>query len=683
MRKLLTVCLLYFHSILSAQQTDTLVSLREVTVKGFENNRQLLTIPASVSVLRSRDLQRFSNTSLVPVINTIPGVRMEERSPASYRLSIRGSLLRSPFGVRNVKIYWKDFPLTDAGGNTYLNLVDFSGVGEVEVLRGPSGSIYGAGTGGVMTIREPAVQQDRKNQLMVQLNGGSYGLFGAALKWQGHSEKADVQVMQSHTQADGYRDNSRMKRNFTQASVKFKTGKRNTLEGLLMLADLQYRTPGGLTLAQMNTNPRQSRPATAVLPSAAEQQAGIKNKTVITGWSDKLDLSDHWKNITSLGLSLTKFENPFITNYEKREELNVSLRSVFQYTGKMGNAGIQWTSGLEWQNGWSVIDSTGNNKGVPDNNLVRDEVRAVQQFLFTQAELNLNEKVIFHFGLSLNNFSYTIQRTIPPANQQKINFDLQLIPRLALLYRLNQNISMHLSASKGYSPPTLAEIRPSAGGISSDLQAEYGWSYEAGIKSSLLRSRINVDLTVFKFDLKNAIVRRTDAAGAEYFVNAGGTNQKGVEAFAEAYVMNRAEGWLRQFRLWSSATFFHFRFTDYKVSNANYSGNELTGVPSKTILVGADFVFAKGLYWNTTFNYTSALPLNDANDIYASDYRLWQSRIGIKWKWHGHYSMDIFAGIDNAADELYSLGNDINAFGRRYFNPAADRNYYGGIRFIF
>jgi iron complex outermembrane receptor protein len=166
-------------------------------------------------------------------------------------------------------------------------------------------------------------------------------------------------------------------------------------------------------------------------------------------------------------------------------------------------------------------------------------------------------------------------------------------------------------------------------------------------------------------------------------VNAGGTNQKGVEAFAEAYVMNRADGWLRQFRLWSSATFFHFRFTDYKVNNANYSGNELTGVPSKTILVGADFVFAKGLYWNTTFNYTSALPLNDANDIYASDYRLWQSRIGIKWKWHGHYSMDIFAGIDNAADELYSLGNDINAFGRRYFNPAADRNYYGGIRFIF
>jgi iron complex outermembrane receptor protein len=683
MRINLTACLLCLSLVNYAQQTDTLVSLKEVRVRGFENNRQLLTIPASVSVLRNRDLQRFSNISLVPVINTIPGVRMEERSPASYRLSIRGSLLRSPFGVRNVKVYWKELPLTDAGGNTYLNLVSFGGVGGVEVLRGPSGSIYGAGTGGVMTIREPDISQNRKNQFMAQLNGGSYGLFGADIRWQGHYEKFDAQVLQSHVQADGYRNNSRVQRDLTQANLAWKTGKRNTVETFIMLGGLSYRTPGGLTLAQMNENPRQSRPATAVLPSAEEQKAGIKNKTILTGFTNNLQLTGQWNNVTTVGLSLTEFENPFITNYEKREELNISARTKFQYSGRIGNAGIQWISGLEWQNGFSIIDSTGNDKGVPDNNLVRDEVRAVQQFLFTQAELNVKEKLILHFGLSLNNFSYTIQRTIPPSDQQKINFNLQIVPRIAMLYQVGQNASIHISASKGYSPPSLAEVRPSAGGISSDLQAEYGWSYEGGIKSSLLRSRINIDVSLFAFDLKNAIVRRTNASGAEYFVNAGGTEQKGIELFAEAYLINRTEGWLRQSRIWTSTTFFNFHFAEYKVNNADYSGNELTGVPSKTILAGADFIFAKGIYWNTTFNYTSSLPLNDMNDMYADDYRLWQSRLGIRLKLNQHFNMDIFAGIDNAADELYSLGNDINAFGRRYFNPAADLNYYGGIRVLF
>jgi iron complex outermembrane receptor protein len=50
---------------------------------------------------------------------------MEERSPGSYRLNIRGSSLRSPFGVRNVKIYYNNIPFTDPGGNTYLNSLAF------------------------------------------------------------------------------------------------------------------------------------------------------------------------------------------------------------------------------------------------------------------------------------------------------------------------------------------------------------------------------------------------------------------------------------------------------------------------------------------------------------------------------------------------------------------------------
>ena len=667
----------------NAQQADTVVSLAEVSVKGFENNRSLLTIPASVSVIRNRDLQRFSNISLVPVINTMPGVRMEERSPASYRLSIRGSMLRSPFGVRNVKIYWKEFPLTDAGGNTYLNLIDFNGLGGVEVIRGPGGSVYGAGTGGVMTLSEPEVRQDKKNQWMVQLNGGSYGMFGADLRWQGHYEKMDAQVLQSHDQADGYRSNSRMRRDLTQANFSWRTGKRNTLDAMVLLASLSYRTPGGLTLAQMNADPRQSRPATPALPSAAEQEAGIRNNSLITGFTNKIILSDHWNNVTSLGLMFTDFENPFISNFEKRKEANISLRTKFQYTGKINDADIQWISGFEWQNGFARIDSTGNNKGIPDNNLARDEVKSVQQFLFTQAELSFNDKLVLHAGVSLNNFSYTIERTIPAANSQKIDFDLQLVPRLAILYKLNQSIAIHASASKGYSPPTLAEIRPSAGGISADLQAEYGWSYEGGIKSSLVRSRINLELTVFQFNLKNAIVRRTNAAGAEYFVNAGGTHQTGLEFSAEAFIINKTEGWLRQFRLWGTASIFNFTFTDYKINNNDYSGNELTGVPPQTILIGTDFAFAKGLYWNTTFNYTSPLPLNDMNDAYADDYHLWQSRLGCKWTTGRGITIDIFTGVDNAANQLYSLGNDINAFGRRYYNPAAVRNYYGGIRMIF
>ena len=49
------------------------------------------------------------------------------------------------------------------------------------------------------------------------------------------------------------------------------------------------------------------------------------------------------------------------------------------------------------------------------------------------------------------------------------------------------------------------------------------------------------------------------------------------------------------------------------------------------------------------------------------------SRIGRKW-----YA---FGGADNLLNVTYSLGNDINAAGNRYYNAAAGRNYYLGLRF--
>ena len=40
----------------------------------------------------------------------------------------------------------------------------------------------------------------------------------------------------------------------------------------------------------------------------------------------------------------------------------------------------------------------------------------------------------------------------------------------------------------------------------------------------------------------------------------------------------------------------------------------------------------------------------------------------------------MYGGVENATDRRYSLGNDLNAFGGRYFQPAPGRNYYAGTQ---
>jgi len=133
-------------TLLSAQESlrDTTTLLKPVVVNAYFGSQPALTLPATISVITAEQIHSQQSHSLLPALNAVPGVRMEERSPGSYRLSIRGSLLRAPFGIRNIKMYLDDFLLTDAGG-----------IGRLEILKGPEASIFGANTGFLTQIVEP------------------------------------------------------------------------------------------------------------------------------------------------------------------------------------------------------------------------------------------------------------------------------------------------------------------------------------------------------------------------------------------------------------------------------------------------------------------------------------------------------------------------------------------------
>ena len=665
--------------------TDSLQLLSEVVVKGFETNRKLLETSASVSILSQKAIQRYSTISLVPAFNTVPGVRMEERSPGSYRLSIRGSLLRSPFGIRNIKVYMDDIPFTDAGGNTYLNLIDPNALGSAEILKGPASSLYGAGTGGAVILNEPNLFSNLSNDktqhhLKVQLQGGTYGLFGENVGWQMNKNNYGLQLTQTHQQSDGYRDNSRLRKDVVHFADQWRISKKDELKFHLLLADLFYQTPGGLNLAQWQANPTQSRPATQTLPSAIQQKIAIYNKTIFTGLSNSFHFSDKLSNVSSFVFNYTDFKNPFITNYEKRKETSRGLRSKFIYATNAVGMPLKLIAGGEWQTTFANIDNYGNKNGVADTVQSKDEVNAYQRFYFAQADLDITSQLLFSAGASHNGFTYRYIRTSdnPLTLKKTKKFDPVLSPRFALLYKATNKFSIRASVSKGFSAPTMAEVRPSEGSFFEDLQPEYGWNYEAGIRGDLLKHHLQIDLNVYEFNLTNAIVRRVANNGGEYFINAGGTKQKGIESAVAWYLFRDQQQFVSSLKIWTSLTLNDYNFKEYKFGSADYSGNELTGVPKTITVSGVDIETVNGIYLNTTYNYTSQLPLTDANSFYADGYHLLQCKLG--YRHAGKKIMiEIFAGADNLLNKNYSLGNDINAVGNRFYNAAPLRNYFGGV----
>jgi len=115
---------------------------------------------------------------------------------------------------------------------------------------------------------------------------------------------------------------------------------------------------------------------------------------------------------------------------------------------------------------------------------------------------------------------------LPGANKHWILID-KFYHVIAAVVMPIESISFFSQISKGYSSPSIAEIRPSAGGVYTGLQAEYGWNKELGVKMSALRNKLYFTATVFQFDLRDAIVRRVNSAGAEYFMNQGDVKAKG------------------------------------------------------------------------------------------------------------------------------------------------------------
>jgi iron complex outermembrane receptor protein len=623
-----------------------------------------LQVPSSSAVITEKQILLQQGTTLIPTLNNVPGIRMEERSPGSYRLSLRGSLLRSPFGIRNVKIYMDEIPFTDAGGNTYLNLSDAGAFSGIEVLKGPDGSQFGANTGGVVLLH-PAGTQPDTTHLKADVQGGSYGLFHEEAGWQQQWDKYRVNIYEGVQRSDGYRQNSALKRYYIQTAQQWQYNPHNSLKLIAFYSDMNYRTPGGLTAAQAAANPRAARPATATLPGAIEQHAGIRNKTALGGLVHTAQLSTHWKHVFTIYSINTHFENPFITNFEARDENTAGARTYIALQDqpiKGTNIHVDWTTGLEWSQTGSDIVNYGNNKGRRDTVQAASNITAGQHFFFTSLSLRPGTQWIVEAALSANYFKYRFE-------EGRKKFNAALMPRFSVSYLILPEWSVRASVSRGYSPPSIAEVRATDNIINTALQAETGWNYEAGFRLQGQRQQYQLDASVFYYKLQDAIVRQLHDDGTEYFINAGGTEQKGIELQGMVWLTK----WL-QFN--GSYAYSHFIFSDYNVAGKELSGNSITGVPRHVANAGLLANLPAHLSVYAQYTFTDKLPLDDANTAYAKQYHLLQAKVG----WQMMKNVSLYVGADNLLNQFYSLGNDLNAVGNRYFNPAALRNYYGGLR---
>jgi iron complex outermembrane receptor protein len=675
-KTLILLAFVHLQIVAHAQVVDTLQSkpLEEVIIKAYDQNKNLRDVAAPVSYVNQQTLQRFSPVSIVKAINTTPGVRMEERSPGSYRINIRGSSLRSPFGVRNVKIYYNDIPITNPGGHSYLNQLGYYNFNSIEIIKGPGSSLYGAGTGGVLLIE--SMDEKAENGVMVAATTGSYGmqnLYGNIIL--GNDKQQNI-IGYQHLQSDGYRNHSALKRDVVNWDGCWQVGARSVLKTTFLYGHLFYETPGALTQKDYEADPKAARPGNAFFPGAEAAQASITQKTFLAGFSLEQRFSEKWKNKTAAYGMFTELRNPNIQGFDRNSEPHAGARSSFQFSQPLSDGSFKAHVGGEWQQGFTTLSNFKNVGGLADSLRSYDEVFNRQSMLFAQASLD-HKSWTLTAGASINFFKLQFERFSPQASgQQERAFNNQLAPRVALLKKF-ENFSVYASVSEGFSPPSTTELLPTGGAINLDLIAEDGINYDIGFKGTLLK-KMYVDVNAFIFSVQNTIVQRRTAGGGDYFVNAGKTNQKGIETYIH-FPLATPGSILDKSNFWLSHAWHHFQYKSFNQLGNDYSGNRLPASAPHTVAAGADLSIKNNWQFSASYYYSGRIPLNDANSAYADAYQVVDFKVGYRHLFKQKVIMNLFVGADNVLDEKYSLGNDVNGFGGRYYNAAPARSYYAGI----
>lgn len=139
---------------------------QDIIVTAQKRDQTLIQVPQAMSVVSGATLESHQATSLVDYAALVPGLTLQQESPGESRVILRG--INTGGSSPTVAIYVDDVPFGSSTGQTnaahLAGDIDPFDMQQIEVLKGPQGTLYGANSlGGLLKIcdQPAAVRQGR------------------------------------------------------------------------------------------------------------------------------------------------------------------------------------------------------------------------------------------------------------------------------------------------------------------------------------------------------------------------------------------------------------------------------------------------------------------------------------------------------------------------------------------
>ncbi|MEP4891926.1 MAG: TonB-dependent receptor [Aliiglaciecola sp.] len=686
--------------------------VERVVVTSRKRSEDMNDVPISINVVTDELIDNLGAADFTDLLGVVPSLTSYQNGPGRTRLSIRG--VANGGGNDNdtqnqetVGIYMDEIPISMGGMNPEFALFDLK---RVEVLRGPQGTLFGAGsmTGTVRLVsNEPDLNEF----------GGRYEATASSISHgsQNYSVKGLINTPVIENQlairASGYyMDNG----GYIDNEV---TGEKDINDGIskgAKISTLYFPTDNlraELTLLHHNYSDNgypQDIDSTPFLTRNYTSFDGFDDEVNIANLTLKYDLE--WAELVS---STSYFDRSIINRrsldllFESALPPEVTPHELIDFTdsevwvqelrlASTTDDKLQWTVGayadkkdVFYENTFpvpgadAILGVPSSAFGAPEDHLYYgfDDLTVETYALFGEAYYDIGDFSITA-GLRYFNWKQNIEFYQSGLFNGESNGDVRpesttdgVNPKLNVSYRVNDEVLVYAQAAKGFRyggingaipesvcSEELAQVERE-GGDTRFFDPDEIWNYEAGIKGVSSDGKFSYNTTVFHIDWSDMQTSRSFECGFGFRENVGEATSQGIEFEVsmrpvEALTLSVGGAYIKS-------------TLDADVPNLSaLEGDSAPFVPETTLNASADYERALSqnymgfAYFNVQYTGDRATEFNENADNYRKmdAYTVANLRLGVRFD---EFEVSLFA------NNLFDDDGVVRAIGRPPFDQPA------------
>ncbi len=664
------------------------VELEDMVVTGTRTKRKITEVPAAISVVTKEELKQSRGWNVGEVLESIAGVQSQTKGGGygyDTHIIIRGAGAKAAYGVRGIMIMVDGIPITDPDSLSRLDVVDTSLIERIEVLKGPSSTLYGANAaGGVINI----ITKDALGYqgLSLKSSFGSYNSQNYNLSYGGQSgENLFYFLSGSYRSSDSWRKHNKFDTEQFNAKFNYLLDATSSIDFLLSYSQANKQSPGSLTKEQFESDPSQISPkwpksgrysetTRFTLGYDKEFSGGneFKGQLYFQDWEHfhpvSRGINDGGSNVFGAELQLN------VPHKLKGTENVLTLglsgqrddRDSKKYTYRDWNPTPPYTSSDNTGEIMKESKTTVAKWGVyfqeslrPSHDLLIDVgVR------YDEVTFNLDEEEYIDWVRTRGSYSYqTARNTIDSEKTwSKVN------PRIGINYSLTEAVNLYGTVGTGFQTPTRGELA-----TNTDIKPQDAINYETGLKGRFAGGH-SMDLALFYTKIDEEIIKLMDSDGNTYYGNAGETLHKGVEVSGRVQLLKG---------LYFGGSYAYSDFTLEKFEETTkgitYSrdGNRIQLVPMQQYSFFLDYRHPSGINAKASTNTWGKYYVDAANSETYKGFTVVNAKLGYDWE-----QFSFFFRVDNVFDKKYAAEVS-KSYGVTSYSPAAPRTWTAGVNYQF